>query len=571
MSFLNDKDSNNRCLTRQKGVFFLLCPLFYPGFLKLRCPAGGFSLFFVIFVSIIWLWVLLWQVPGTGESYMSNNGGNTDSPAGNYRRAIKYLGIFGGAQGVSVLLGMLRNKVAFVLLGAVGFGLIALYNRTVQLFCDFTGLSLSLSAVRRMSDAYCNEDEASVRHCVKVVRSIALLTGFAGMMLMLLLSPLVSWLTFDGDGYHTLRLALLSPVVMFMAVAGGELAVLRGVKQPARIALYTLWTAVSAVLVSVPLYYFFGVGAIYVSIFLVALMQMAGALFFSTRLYAYRANPFSQVLVREGVDIIKLGAGYIYASMLVSGAMWLVYQAITRIGGEDAVGLFSAGYILVGMLPSILFAAFDSDYYPRLSGIFAHRDERNAMVNEHIEAHLLIQVPVIFGVVVLLPWLFPLLFSQEAMPALQMTQLAVIALLFHIMTYPISFLPVSKGDTVTFALQETVYNVAFVSLTILGYCYYGWLGAGVGMILARVIDLLVVYSIARVRYGFRLSGRAAEGFGQAVVAGAVLVVSQFGSAVYPGLQFAGFVVAALAVVVSLYRLSRHGNILSSILKRIFKK
>lgn len=502
---------------------------------------------------------------------MSNNGGNASNAAGNYRRAIKYLGIFGGAQGVSVLLGMLRNKVAFVLLGAVGFGLIALYNRTVQLFCDFTGLSLSLSAVRRMSDAYSNEDEASVRHCVKVVRSIALLTGFAGMMLMLLLSPLVSQLTFDGEWYHTLRLALLSPVVLFVAVSGGEMAVLRGVKQPARIALYTLWTAVSAVLVSVPLYYFFGAGAIYASIFLVALMQMAGALFFSARLYAYRANPFSLTVVREGIDIIKLGAGYIYASMLVSGAMWLVYQAITYIGGEDAVGLFSAGYILVGMLPSILFAAFDSDYYPRLSGIFVHKDERNAMVNEHIEAHLLIQVPVIFGVVVLLPWLFPLLFSQEAMPALQMTQLAIIALLFHIMTYPISFLSVSKGDTVTFALQETVYNVAFVSLTILGYSCYGWLGAGVGMTLARMIDLLVVYLIARLRYGFRLSGRAAEDFKLAVVAAAVVVVSQFGSAVYPGLQFAGFVVAVLAVVVSLYRLSRHGNILSSILKRFFKK
>ncbi|MBO7240582.1 MAG: oligosaccharide flippase family protein, partial [Bacteroidaceae bacterium] len=171
---------------------------------------------------------------------MGNSTGNkTKSSANNYGRVVKYLGIFGGAQGVSVLLAMLRNKVAFVLLGAMGFGLIALYNRTVQLFCDFTGLSLSLSAVRRMSDAYSNEDEDSVGHCVKVVRSIALLTGMVGMFLMLSLSPLVSQFTFDGDGYYTLRLALLSPVVLFVAVSGCELAILRGVKQPGKIALYT--------------------------------------------------------------------------------------------------------------------------------------------------------------------------------------------------------------------------------------------------------------------------------------------------------------------------------------------
>lgn len=503
---------------------------------------------------------------------MGNSTGNkTKSSANNYGRVVKYLGIFGGAQGVSVLLAMLRNKVAFVLLGAMGFGLTALYNRTVQLFCDFTGLSLSLSAVRRMSDAYSNEDENSVRHCVKVVRSIALLTGLVGMFLMLSLSPLVSQFTFDGDGYYTLRLALLSPVVLFVAVSGGELAILRGVKQPGKIALYTLWTACSAVLATIPLYFLFGVGGVFPSIFLVALLQMAGALFFSTKLYAYRANPFSYKLLREGLDIIKLGAGYIYASMLVSGAMWLVYQAVTRIGGEDAIGIFSAGYLLVGMLPSILFAAFDSDYYPRLSGIFARKDERNAMVNEHIEAHLLIQVPVIFGVVLLLPWLFPLFFSQEVMPALQMTQIAVLALLFHIITYPISFLPVSKGDTVTFALQETLYNVAFVSLTVFGYSYYGWLGAGIGMVVARAIDLSVVYLIARLRYGFRLSGRALWGFVQAVATASVIVLSIFCADYFPWLQFAGFAVAVLTVILSLYRLSRSGNIMTSILKRIFKK
>lgn len=504
---------------------------------------------------------------------MGNN--NTDNKikasAGGYGRVIKYLGIFGGAQGVSVLLGMVRNKVAFVLLGAVGFGLIALYNRTVQLFCDFTGLSLSLSAVRRMSDAYSNEDEASVRHCVKVVRSIALLTGMAGMLLMLLLSPVVARLTFgEGSGY-ALRLALLSPVVLFVAVSGGELAVLRGVKQPGKIALYTLWTAVSAVLATVPLYYFFGVDGIFPSIFLVALFQMGGALFFSARLYAYRANPFSPALLGEGVDIIKLGAGYIYASMLVSGSMWLVYQAVTRMGGEDATGLFSAGYILVGMLPSILFAAFDSDYYPRLSGIFSRKEERNAMVNEHIEVHQLIQVPIVFGVVMLLPWLFPLFFSQEAMPALPMTQIAVLALIFHVMTYPISFMPVSKGDTVTFAVQETIYNAAFVLLTLIGYRQWGWMGAGAGMALARLIDLTVVYSIARVRYGFRLSGRAAVSFAQTMVAGAVVLLSVLCAGRFPWLRPVGFAVTVLSVGVSLYRLSRHGNIFSSIVKRLFRK
>ncbi len=500
-----------------------------------------------------------------------NRNRNPISPQNNYSRVIKYLGIFGGAQGVSFLLSMLRNKFASVLLGTIGFGIIAVYNRTVQLFCDFTGLSLSLSAVRRLSDAYSNEDGATVRHCVKVIRSIAMLTGIAGMLLMALSSPLMSRLMFDGSWYYAARLSLLSPVVLFIAVSGGELAVLRGVKQPGKIAMYILWTAVSAVLATIPLYYAFGLGGILPAIFLVSLLQMAGALYFSTRLYHYRAAPFSWRLLREGLDIVKLGAGYIYASILVSGSIWLIYQAVTRIGGDEATGIFSAGYILVGMLPSILFAAFDSDYYPNLSGIFAHTRERNALVNEHIEVHLLVQVPVILCVIILLPWLFPLFYSDAFLPALQMTQIAVFALLFHILTYPISFMPVSKGDTLVFAGQETVYNVSFVLLTVLGFYRYGWVGAGVGMALARVIDLCVVYTISHCRYGFRLSLKAVRYFLFSFAVCAAVLFSVLFAECWPWLRYVAFAVAALSVGVSLNMLSRHSNLFTSLYKRIFKK
>ena len=517
--------------------------------------AGDNSLFFVIFAFIM----------------ANNKETGTDANAGDYKRVIKYLGIFGGAQGVSVLLSMVRNKFASVLLGTGGFGVIALYNRTVQLFCDTTGLSLSLSAVRRLSDTYSNGCDNEVRHCVKVVRSIALLTGIVGMLLMMLLSPLLSVWMFDGRASDILHLFLVAPVVLFIAVSGGELAILRGVKQPGKIALYTLWTALSAVFSTVPLYCLFGNAGIIPSIFMAALLQMGGALYFSTKLYPYSATPFSRILLREGVDIIKLGAGYIYATILVSCSLWFVYQMITKIGGDSAVGIFSAGYLLVGMLPSILFAAFDSDYYPRLSGIFAQKEARNAMVNEHIEAHLLVQMPVILCAIMLLPWLFPLFFSGEFMPALSMTQIALFALLFHVVTYPISFMPVSKGDTLTFAAQETVYNVAFVLLTLLGFCYYGWAGAGAGMMLARALDLFVVYAIARCKYGFRLSRRASLFFMIAISSGSVVLAAALGAVSLPWLRYVGLGVAVIMSAVSLFQLSRHGNILTSVSKRIFKR
>jgi O-antigen/teichoic acid export membrane protein len=171
----------------------------------------------------------------------------------------------------------------------------------------------------------------------------------------------------------------------------------------------------------------------------------------------------------------------------------------------------------------------------------------------------------------LLPWLFPLFFSGEFMPALSMTQIALFALLFHVVTYPISFMPVSKGDTLTFAAQETVYNVAFVLLTLLGFCYYGWVGAGAGMMLARALDLFVVYAIARCKYGFRLSRRASLFFMIAISSGSVVLAAALGAVSLPWLRYVGLGVAVIMSAVSLFQLSRHGNILTSVSKRIFKR
>ena len=107
--------------------------------------------------------------------------------------------------------------------------------------------------------------------------------------------------------------------------------------------------------------------------------------------------------------------------------------------------------------------------------------------------------------------------------------------------------------------------------TLWGYRHYGWLGAGVGMALARALDLAVVYSIAHLRYGFRLSMRAARGLLLAVAAGTVVILSVLFAARFPWLIYVGYVVAVASVAVSLYCLSRSGNILSLMLKRIFKR
>lgn len=424
-----------------------------------------------------------------------------------YRRTIKYMGIFGGSQGLSIVFNVVRNKFASVLLGVSGQSVIAIANRTVQMISECTNLSLSFSAVRRLSDAYENSDQETMLRCIKVVRSMAFFTGLLGVLVMLVLMPLFGKWIFEGaQEYYVPRFMLMSPVLLFIAVANGELAILRAAKRLNKVAVYTLASSFLSLLVSVPLYMLFGIGGIFSVILLTAFLQMCVLLYFTLPLYKYRISPFSMKLLREGIDIVKLGAGYIFASIFASVAMWLIFALLSDLGDGETAGLFSTGFVMMTMLPGILFAALDSEYYPRLSGVASDNAVRNGMVNEQVEVQLLVQSPLLMAFAVAMPLLVPMFYDAGFSPAVTFAQLALFGMFMRAMTYPISFTPLAKGDTATFLILEVVFNALLVVFVVAGFWIGGLPGAGVALALAHTADFFMVYGVASFKYGLRLSG-----------------------------------------------------------------
>lgn len=487
-----------------------------------------------------------------------------------YTDIMKYLRMFGGAQGISMLLALIRNKLSSIILGTIGIGVVALFNRTIQMFSDCTNLSLSFSAVRKLSATHEEADNTETEYCVKVIRSIAFLTGMIGSILMLLFSPLLGLWMFESIGYYASRFALLSPVILFMAVAGGELAILRGVKQYPKVAMYTFGTAVASVVLAIPLYYWRGIGGIFPAIFLIALFQMVMLLHYSLQLYKYKIAPLSVKVLKDGMEMIKMGAGYIYASILASCAMWFICKFITEHGNAEMTGLFSVGFTLVTLLPGILFAALDSQYYPHLSGIFNRKEERNRFINEQVELQVLIQAPVLMTFSVLLPKLLPLLYNSDFMPAVTMTQIAMFGMFVRSMTYPISFIPLAKGDSLTFLLQESAYNILMVSLISFGFLQYGLKGTGIALAIIHTLDFLLIYSVAHCKYSFRLSSGAIKNFLlQLPLFLACTCITQQAESDFKYWAYNAMCIL-ISLFISIYIISKHIHLLD-ILSKLFKR
>ena len=108
-----------------------------------------------------------------------------------YSHILKYTSLFGGVQVLSILVGLVRNKLVALILGPMGMGLLALFSSTIKLVGDSTNLGLSISAVRNMSGAYDCGDHEHLLRSISVFRHWSLLTSLFGMLVCIVLSPLL--------------------------------------------------------------------------------------------------------------------------------------------------------------------------------------------------------------------------------------------------------------------------------------------------------------------------------------------------------------------------------------------
>ena len=433
-----------------------------------------------------------------------------DKSQENYGHVLKFTGIFGGVQGLNVLVGLVRNKFVALLLGPDGMGLVSLFNTTVQLISQATHLGISVSAVRNISEYYDAGDTEKVAHCVKVVRGWCLLTALLGMLVCVVAGPFLSNTTFSW-GDHTLHFVLLAPAVGMIAITGGETAILKGQRKLGALALVQIVAALASLVIAIPIYYFFWQAGIVPVIVLMAFVTMCATLRFSLRIFPLQIRGARGIL-GEGMGMIRLGVAFTLAGIVGSGAEMFIRSFLNVAGSLDAVGLYNAGYMITITYAGLVFAAMESDYFPRLSAVNQDVEATNLMVNKQTEVSVLAIAPLLTSLIIFLPVLIPLLLSSQFLPIVAMTQVAALAMFFKAMTLPVAYITLARGLSVTYFVLESVYYVALVALIMVGYRHWGIWGTGLAITLAHLVEFLIINGYARWRYQYKQSSTVVKYF-----------------------------------------------------------
>ena len=403
-----------------------------------------------------------------------------------FRHILMVTGLFGGVQAVNVVASLIRNKCAALFLGPDGVGALSLLNTLVNMLVQLCGMGVSLSGVRRLSLAF---DEGNVQR-IRSVWSVRLLTISGGSLGLVVCGLMGHW--------------LLSPAVLLMIVCSGELAILKAARRLRWLALSQIVSVLSSLLLTVPLYIYYGASSIVAVVVLTALAALLPVLFCSLRvcpLQFPKANTLFHL--SEMRSMLRLGMAFTLAAVIGAASEYGIRVWLQGEASSQVVGWFSSAQLLTAGYMAILFSALEQDYMPRLSATSDHR-AASGIVRRQLLVLTGLTIPLVLIVMVLLPWLVPLLLSSSFLPIVPLARWWAGAMILKSATLPVAYLTLARGRSLDYLLLEAVYYVFFVISVIVGWHYSSLSGVGVGIFIAHVFDLLLIHIYARYQFDFRL-------------------------------------------------------------------
>jgi len=399
---------------------------------------------------------------------------------------------------------MVKSKVTAVCIGPEGIGLFGILSATTGLISTLCGFGLNGSGVRQVAAATATNDRSRIACVIYTLRRTSLATGLLGMLAVLWFAEPLS-LLMTGTEQYSGYLVLLAPLILLQTVSGGQTALLRGLRRIGDLARLRILGAVTALVLSVPLIWWYGLQGVAPAMLTTALVTLGVSWWYARRIRLPVVRLRFLQVVSEAGTLFGLGATFVLTGLqgpLVQNAHRGILMNFTDL---YTVGQFLAAMAISHVYVNFILQAMGMDYLPRLT---RHKDtpaECNRLVNEQTEVALLLAVPGVTTLVVAAPLLIPLLYSHRFDDAIEVFRWQCLGVLLKVASWPLGFVLIARGRRMAFLVTETMTNVVHVSVFYFLVRSYGLTGAALAFAVVYLWYLPVIFYVVRQGTSFKWS------------------------------------------------------------------
>ena len=418
-----------------------------------------------------------------------------------YRQIMKAISLFGGVQVINILIRIIRSKVVAVLLGPAGMGIVGLLNSTIELIGGLTNVGLGTSAVKDVVTANSMQDNRRIAITVSVLRRLIIISGTLGTLLVIILSPWLSQLTF-GNKEYTFAFIWISITLLCNQLSKGQLVLLQGMRKLQLLAKANVLGSLFGLVITLPLYYIYGINGIVPGIIGTSLIALLLSWYFSKKVPIKTVSVTYSQIFSVGKNMLRMGFMISLSGLLSVGSSYIVRIFISRTGSVEHVGLYNAGFAIINSYVGLIFSAMATDYYPRLSAVAHDNKLSRQTINQQAEIAILILAPILIIFLVFINWIVTLLYSRQFIAINAMIYWAALGMFFKAASWSIGFILVAKGASKTFFWSEAAANTYVLGFNILGYMYGGLEGLGISFLISYIFGLIQIYLIAKIKFDF---------------------------------------------------------------------
>ena len=423
-------------------------------------------------------------------------------PESSYRDILRSSSIVGGASVINIGVGLVRTKVAAVLLGPAGIGLIGLFQSLVTTASSVSALGLGTVGTRQVAEAVGHDDAEGVAASRRAL--------FWGTLALSVVGAAVFWALRDVLAARVLDDPSLAGAVGWLSIgvaltvaAGSQAALLKGLRHVGDIARVSVYSAVLSTVVGVAAVWAWGQGGLVAFVLAAPLASFVLGHVYVARLPRVRGTTPLRVLASQWRVLARLGAAFMVAGVVASLGNLVLRTIIQRTLDAAALGYFQAAWAISMTYIGFVLQAMGTDYYPRLTAAMDDPAHANRLVNEQTEVALLLAGPVFLGMLALAPWVMTLLYSGQFTAAVGILRWQILGDILKVASWPLGFVILAAGHGRTFMLTQSLSVVALVGLSWLGLPHLGIEATGVAFLGMYAILLPVVYVVARRTTGFR--------------------------------------------------------------------